>query len=171
MVLSREEYRMTCWAFVGCAAEWSAEDLSHVWARVDPPPSDMQDKGRGPASYPTPYYPAPGICFVPVRHRLPRTPACWGRELGTQGGGSLHSDFASSTSPCVPSTCESGGTVGRESFGHFRVFSFSVSQWHRCRCTWASPTTSWLAALAFPTVRYQVCRPPPKTAHPGARHI
>ena len=28
--------------------------------------------------------PYPGICFVPVRHR---TPACWGRELGTQGEG------------------------------------------------------------------------------------
>ena len=55
---------------MGCAGDWSVEELS--LSRLGKGrPSDMQDKGRGPASYPTPYYPAPGICFVPVRHRLP----------------------------------------------------------------------------------------------------
>ena len=133
------------------------------------PPSDMQDKGRGPASYPTPYS-YPGICFVPVRHRLPPPHT---RMLGEgaryTGRGVIALRLCKFC--CVPSTCESGGTVGRESFGHFRVFSFSPLQWHRCRCTWPSPSTSWSPALALPTVRYQVCttttknRPPWRPPH------
>ena len=54
---------------MGCAPDWSVEELS--LSRLGKGrPADMQDKGRGPASSPTPYFYS-GICFVPVRHRLP----------------------------------------------------------------------------------------------------
>ena len=165
---------MTCWAFVGCAAEWSAEMScpSHVWARVDPPPSDMQDKGRGPASYPTPYS-YPGICFVPVRHRLPPPHT---RMLGEgaryTGRGVIALRLCKfSTSCCVPSTCESGGTVGRESFGHFRVFSFSPFSGTGADAPGLPRPPAGHQPWLFQQLGIRCAPPPPKTAHPGARHI
>ena len=127
-----------------------------------------------PIRHPTTPYAPEFALFLSDTASLPRTPACWGRELGTQGlGRSLHSDFASSPPHVVSllSTCESGGTVGRESFGHFRVFSFSPFSGTGADAPGLPRPPAGHQPWLFQQLGIRCAPPPPKTAHPGARHI
>ena len=151
---------------MGCAAHWSVEELS--LSRLGKGrPSDMQDKGRGPASSPTPYFSPEFALFLSDTASLPRTPACWGRELGTQGGHwtptlqvplvSLlhrpddvsqeeqldvsHSGTSAFSPPVSGTGADAAGLPRRPAGKQHRVQQLGI------RCA------------------------PPKTAHPGTRHI
>ena len=138
---------------------------SHVWARVVPQTCRTRVAAPHPLRHPTS---APEFAlFLSDTASLPRTPACWGRELGTQGG---HWTPTLQVPPV--SLLHRPDDVSQEEqldVSHSGTSAFSPSVSGTGADAAGLPRQP--AGLQHRVQQLGIRCAPPKTAHPGARHI